>query len=161
MPEAFQSAPEGLREVVKIEFRTEPAETSANPLKLDTVASTDLVLFDLASIEPADIDFKKVAKDCDLFKEAALNHPEKLRQIISAFQPGRPPEDVLKAAKIAEEVGLTEPLAAQAGGGFIPLIVIGVALLCVGCMGHCEGAGGHVEVHHPTPPPPVVDAGPG
>jgi hypothetical protein len=137
IPEAFKDVDEGLKHVVKLEFRTAFSEKSTQLLNLETIVSTDRVLFDLGAVLPSALDSKKMARDCELLREAFLNHPEKIRQLVEAFYSNGPQPDSSQALKIAEELGLTEELAIQNGGGFLPLIILGCILLAGGCFAHC------------------------
>lgn len=133
-PSVFKNIPEGLEHVLKLELRTVFSEE--NDPKIDTTFSKDWVLLDVGAAVPSTLDFKTIARDCDLLKDRALNHPDQLRQIVEAFQPNASLRDLERAFKIVQELGLTEEASIQAGGGLAGLLLVVGALLLSGCA-HC------------------------
>lgn len=134
VPSAFENVDKGLRDIIKLEFKTVFSEESSDPLKLETVFSMDKILVDIGAMMPSAINPEKIIKDCELVKQVALNHPQQLRQFIEKFQN----LDIDKANDIVNEIGLTEEASIKAGGGLLGLIiVIVVAVACSDCA-HCS-----------------------
>ena len=138
LPSVFEGVEEGVKHSVKIEFSTEfkkDALESSNrfrslPLQLETVFSTDWLLLDIGAADPSSLDSQKIARDCELLREIALNHPEKIQKIIGAFQPDSPLSAISEAFDVAKDIGLTEEAALKKGGGWIHVaILVGGALL--------------------------------
>jgi hypothetical protein len=149
VPSAFKNVPEGLEHVLKMEFRTVFSEEN---ILGDTTYSPDWVLVDVGAAVPDSLDFKRIARDCDLLKDIALNYPDQLRQLIKAFQPNASLRERESAFKIAQEIGLTEEASIQAGGGLLGLLVlVGGALLLAGCEGcTAHGHSNKEETNHPN-----------
>lgn len=131
VPSAFENVDKGLRDMIKLEFKTVFSEESSDPLKLETVFSTDKILVDIGAVKPSAINPEKIIKDCELVKQVALNHPQQLRQFIEKFQD----YDIDSAYDIVNEIGLTEEASIKAGGGliFTLLAVIAIAGAVSGC----------------------------
>jgi hypothetical protein len=135
------------------------SETSSRPLHLENVVFNDVVLLDFGAVFPSALDFKKLARDCELLKEAFLNAPDEVLKIIAALQSGPSLTGVTQALKIAQDLGLTEEMAIQKGGGILAAVLaIGAILLLEGC-GHYIQGGQVLGPTAPTSQPP--DAGPG
>jgi len=143
VPEAFKGADEHLVHVVKLEFSTIHSKGSKTPLNLATRVSPDRILFDFGAILPSAIAYDKLARDLELVREAALNHPKKLKQVVEAVmtqpdpsQPGESSQKIAEAVETLEELGLTEEASTEKGGGLIALFII-AALFLATCRAHC------------------------
>lgn len=129
VPVAFPTADAGVQNAVKFECTTVFSEDYG----LQTLFSTDRVLIDLGAVAPEGLDFKKLAVDCDLIKQIALEHGNDLRECLIALQTGESSE-IQRADKIAKKIGLTEEYFTKAGGGFFFVIIaVGIALGAGGC----------------------------
>jgi hypothetical protein len=127
-PDGFAAAPDNVRHVLKYWHR--PTVVDGQPaLEYSSTAT----LVDFSGVDPAQIDPKVIAADCDLFKKIAQESPGQLREIVALLQQGTD-ESVAAAARVAEAIGATEEDFVRAGGGFIWLVVIAVAA------GGCGGA---------------------
>jgi len=147
----------GLRNAFKMEFKTVPSrERATGPLELETEFSTEWALVDIGAVSPSSISPESISRDCELVKDIVLKHPDEVRRLVEAFQPGRPKEliDLGRAYGIAEGIGLTEEQSRSKGGGLLGLIVVvAAALLASGC--HSCGSG-HVK---PDPKPNQTSGG--
>ncbi len=168
VPAIYHSAADGLRQAVKLEVGSslvderEPGKEAK--LSFRTTLHTDRALLDFNAVDPDAVDLARVERDCEIIKEAIQQHPEVIRQAVSAVAGGAQDQEQIKAATEAlKSIGLTEEHTHANGGGIVGLlVVVGVALLCAGCYGcaHCHGT---------TPPPAtpadvphvIADAGPG
>ena len=140
VPSAFENVDKRISDIIKLEFKTVFSEESSDPLKLETVFSTDKILVDIGAVVPSAINPEKIIKDCELIKQVALNHPQQLRQFIEKFQN----LDLDEAYNIVNEIGLTEEASIKAGGGMIVFIAIMLtALACGGCATAGSAWGGH------------------
>lgn len=150
VPFAFKGADEGLRNVVKMEFKTIFSKLK----KIETVFSTDWILLDIGAVIPSALNPKKIARDCEVVRQIALDHPELLRRLVEAFQPGAPnnPSDLDKTYNIVKKMGLTEEELSSTGGGLVGLlIVLALVALSTGCA-HCNK---NVPDAKPAPKPPA------
>ena len=148
LPEAFPEADSGVRLAPKFEFRTERFEDSKHPLHIDHVIYPHRLLIDLKAVDAGQFDAKKLVRDCEILKEAAEKHPEKLREMIAAYAPNTPHERILEAFKTAEKLGLTEAAASKSGGGFLWLLLV-VAVLVSSCGKNCA----HTQASTKQPEP--------
>ena len=135
VPGAFKGTAEGLKHFVKMEFGTRLSKETADPLGLDDFFSTDRLLLDFGAVDVSALDMAKIARDCDLLKEAVLKHPGKIRQLAEAQTES--PSGYKKAVSILQEIGLTEESATRAGGGLFMLLVLVALVLIPGTCAHC------------------------
>lgn len=145
IPGAFPDADPGVRNAVKLEFATVFSKENV----VETRFSTDRVLVDLRAVDPASMDSKKLARDCDLLKEIAVKYPNELKECLIALQAGGV-SGVEKAEEITKKIGLTEEKFAKDGGGFFFIVVI--IALGLGA-GGCGGALKQVKDKGTTPKP--------
>jgi hypothetical protein len=132
VPSAFAAADEGLRNVIKLQFKTILSGERSDRFGLETVFSTDRVLVDLAAVIPAVIDPKKIIRDCELVKQIASTNAGQLNRLVEVFHGDHP--DIDEAYRIATQVGLTEEASVKAGGGLLGLVVLLiVAAVAAGC----------------------------
>jgi hypothetical protein len=151
IPDAFPSVPDGVRNAIKLEFKTVFSEEH----RVQTVFSTDKLLIDIGAVDPSALDPKKIARDCDLIKGIALKHSKELGEMIVAMQSGGM-KGINKAEKIAKKIGLTEEHASKSEGGFICVIIaIGLGLL----LGGCGTTGSNKPLKASTTPKPAKGSG--
>jgi hypothetical protein len=144
IPGAFPKASLGVRNALKLEFRTEFDEK----FLIKTKYSTDRVLVDLLAMDVESLDFNKLAIDCDLLKAIAQKHPAKIQKMLTHLQKGTA-KDLRDFEALANGIGLTEDNFIKNGGGLFFLALVAVAVLSGGCMAHC----GTPQVKRPEPPP--------
>lgn len=129
IPDAFPKAHSSVRNAMKFEFTTVFSEKH----RVQTLFSTDRVLVDLGAVDAANLDFSRMATDCDLIKEIVERHPEEIIKCITALQQGTS-DGIQKADKIVRDIGLTEESFVKRGGGFVFLIIaLVVAVAASGC----------------------------
>jgi len=156
VPEAFPGVDEGLVHAFKMGFQAIPSKKRSQSFLLDNESFVDVALIDFGAVSLSAFDFKKMARDCELLGEAFLNHPDEVLKIVAAFQLTAPLTSAAQAVKIAEEIGITEEMVIQKGGGFVPvLIAIAAVLLAAGCE-HCQQ-----PITQPARYPQAPDAGTG
>lgn len=156
VPSVFDDVEDDVKHSVKIEFSTEFREDALDssnrfrsaPLQLETVFSTDWLLVDMGAANPSAIDTQKIARDCELLREIALNHPEEIQKIVGAFQPDSPLSAIGEAFEIAKEIGLTEEAALKNGGGFIHVVLLVGGALLLSCA-HNSGCQPKNKPRHP------------
>jgi hypothetical protein len=122
VPEAFAELPAGLRHVVNIWHQ--PAVRGG---KLGLEYSTTAMLADVSDVDPALIDPKVIAADCDLLKRIASASYMELRQALQELQRGSE-EGVQRAAQIVAKIGGTEEDFVKAGGGLSLIVVVAAVL---------------------------------
>jgi hypothetical protein len=86
-----------------VEFRAKRSKNWSLPLHLENDVFIDTALLDLGAVSSSALDFKKLARDCELLREAFLKHPEKVREIVAAFQPNMPISNLDQASKVAKQ----------------------------------------------------------
>jgi hypothetical protein len=145
LPEAFPGADEAVKLAPKIELCVARFEDSKRPLEIDILMRPHTLLVDLEAVNAGGFDVEKLVRDCDALKEVALAHPEKLRGILAAFAADAPHEKMLDAAKVAEELGLSEEVMTKKGGGLLWLLVIVAAVALSGCKGCAHGKGNYYQ----------------
>jgi hypothetical protein len=147
-PEEFRAAPADLRNVVKVLHR--PA-LRKNALGLEF--SSDAVLLDFSEVEADSLNVDALIVDCELVARAARDNPEELRELLRQMQAGTD-DGVQRALEITNRLGLTEDIALRQGGGFLFLVVLGVALLAGGCGGALKQKASSASTTPKPPPPP-------
>jgi hypothetical protein len=143
VPGAFVNADEGVKHVAKMEFTTVFSDQSSDPVKLETGFSPDRLLLDFGALVPDAFDPQKLIRDCELVRQAAIDHPKELGAILEAFQNKTPEAGYRKAFKIAKQIGVTEEDAIRAGGGLLWLVVFGALVVMASGCEHCHAS-------HPT-----------
>jgi hypothetical protein len=136
LPPLSEAADEGVRNVVKLEYRTILSEDEDGNPQLGTVVSTDTLVLDTRGVDPSAFDADKLLKDCETLCQIAQRDPEKLQQLLAAMNPGdlEAPGDIETGAEICRDIGLTEENFAAAGGGLWWIFaVLAGAALATGC----------------------------
>ena len=154
MPDAFPEADNEIRNAPKMEFTTE--YSSAN--RIQSYFSTDKLLVDLAAVDSAQINFDKMAADCDLIKDVIARFPVEIQQCLVELQSGEA-ASIRKVDELLNKIGLTEKRFADNGGGLLWLLLPVV----IGALGSgCTGANSNKPYKKPTSPKPkpAPDAGP-
>src|SRR5215471_14124308 len=113
VPDAFPGVDEGLANAFKFGFQVIPSEANDQPPRFVNGFLVDLALIDVGAVSLSAFDFKKMARDCELLRDAFLNSPDEVLKIIAAFQPDTPPTEITQAFKIAQRLGLTEEAVMQ------------------------------------------------
>ena len=136
VPAIFESGPEGIKHVLKMDFATtiENAETPNFAFK--TTFSTRHVLLDFSAVQPSTIDLKQIERDSELIKKTVQKNPEVIQQLIEAVTgtDGGEISRILEANEALQKIGFTEKGAQGEGGGLIFLIIlVAAALLADGC----------------------------
>ncbi len=127
MPEAFPGADDAVKYAPKLEFRVRRSDVGENPPRVVPVLQPYRLLVDLEAVDASRFDARKLARDCELVKAAALSDPEKLRSILAAFAEGKSEEEIRRAARAVVDLGLDEEQVVKAGGGLIWLVVFAAA----------------------------------
>jgi hypothetical protein len=142
LPEAFEGADDAVKFAPKMAVATARFDDSRHPLKLDHVMLPHMLLLDLEATDATALDVGKIIRDCELVKSAAEKHPKELKSILAAFAADAPHDRILDAAKVAEQLGLSEDVATKKGGGLLFLLVIVAAIALSGCKScaHTKGA---------------------
>ncbi len=136
VPSAFAAADPGLRNAIKLEFKTIFSPGSRRDLDLETVFSTDKILVDLLGADPDALDARKIAADCDLVKKFVAERPQAAKKLLEIFHKDSP--DIDEAFGVVREAGLTEEAAVRAGGGLIGLIVLLVVIVAAAGCAHTK-----------------------
>lgn len=137
MDGVFPDGLEAIQHSVKLELWVTPSEE----YKSQTNVSSTSALVDLNTVNPNELDFEKMRRDCELLKELIENHPDAVQKMLTLLQDGKP-SDVEEAERLGEEIGLTESAFYEQGGGLAWLIVpIVVGLVSKGCGGHLANGG--------------------
>jgi len=141
VPQAFAGAEEGLAHAFKFGFQILSSQTLDRPTRLEQGLFVDFALLDLGTAALSSFDLTKMARDCELLRDAFLNSPDQIRKILAAFQPDAPQAEITHAFQLAQELGLTEEAALSQGGGWVPLAIALAALALAAC-GHVTFSGG-------------------
>lgn len=138
VPVAFKGAPKSLASFVKFQFTTAAKSGSHNPSDLVAVVAPDRLLLDFGAIDESVLNTKKLARDCEIVREAALKRPAKLKELLGIYAGNATPTpaQVHKSVKIVQDLGLSEVSTLAAGGGLLFLLIIAVACM-TGCA-HCN-----------------------
>jgi hypothetical protein len=124
------------------------SEFSASGLQLETVFSTDWFMLDMGSADASAIVPEAVIRDCEFVIEIVRKYPEKLDQMIQAFQPDAPLSDIENAIAEAKRIGFTEQGSIKSGGGLLGLLIVAGAALLLGGCAHCNS---HAKGKKTTP----------
>jgi hypothetical protein len=133
LPEAFPGADDAVKYAPKFEFRANKRVNGNQPLQFEAVLQPNHILLDLAAVDASGFDARKLIRDCELVKQAAEAHPDKLRAILASFAEGTTDKEIRRAAQTVAELGLDEEQVTKAGGGLIWFVVIGAAALLGSC----------------------------
>jgi hypothetical protein len=145
VPAAFKGAPRGLEHLVKFQFTAKSTSGSADEFRTEDLVSTDKVLLDFGAVSSDALDPYRLARDCEILREAALQHPSKLKKLVNIFAGNAKPtvEDVKESVRIVNQLGLSEEASSRERGGFLFFVLIAVA-----CMAGCAHCNPYVK---PTP----------
>lgn len=101
----------------------------------DIEAVSDRALIDFAEVDPAEINYDKLKRDCDLMKLALENHRNEIDQALRLVCAGdASTDDIGTVAALLTKVGLTEEAFREQGGGMVGLIIaIAAIMLAAGC----------------------------
>jgi len=116
-----------------------------------TATVTDRALVDFGAVDPNQINFDHVARDCELLVEALREHPDVIRKALEVVCGGPPTEaEITSATAAITEIGLTEQGTRERGGGVVAVVlVVAAVVLLGGCLAECP------------PPQPQVPVSPG
>jgi hypothetical protein len=142
LPEAFIGGADAVKFAPKIAVRVGRFPDAKHPLGMDFVLDPHQILIDLEAIDVSGINADRLAKDCDLLKQAIQSDPRKILDIVAAFGVGVPHDRILDAAQSVDELGISEKKATEAGGGIIGLLIVLAAVAMASCKGcaHTEGS---------------------
>ena len=129
LPEAFPGADDAVKYAPKLEFRVSRSDAGQTPLRVEPVLQPQRLLVDLEAVDASRFDARKLVRDCELLKEAALSDPEKLRSVLATFTEGKSEKEIRRAAQAVVDLGLDEEQVVKAGGGLIWLVAIAAATL--------------------------------
>jgi hypothetical protein len=138
VPTAFEGAPTGSLNVLKLEFipklvKIQAQGTSSQTIDVDIVSHRALI--DFAEFDQDDVDYDRLERDCDLLKEAFRSHRRELTEAMKIISNrDSTPEMVEDVAKMLDEIGFSERGFLERDGGILPLLIIlAAALVADGC----------------------------
>ena len=163
-PQAFKSAPAGLKNIAKFLLVNRPMKYSnpeAGDDELETIFVADRLLIDLSELNAPDIDLSILKNDCRYIESIIDSCPDELRSVVGAFNPKSNTKEVVKALETAKKIGLTEDDAVRAGGGLLfTAIVVAIAVAGAVTQSGCVSKAKIDTTMPKQKPKPDADAGP-